>query len=229
MSDIAAAPHALDPALWTTDAQKILLHDIGWEQYETLLEALGDHHLRLTYDRGNLEFMTLSPEHERYKHLLRRLLEVLGEALNVPLAGLGSTTYRRADLERGLEPDECYYLSNWSRVRGKKRIDLRTDPPPDLAIEIDVTHSSLERMGIYAALEVPEVWRFDGEHLRVYRLAATGQYDLCDRSPSFPTIPIPELVRFIRQGEVEDEMSMVRALREWVGSRAAELDNDSGV
>jgi Uma2 family endonuclease len=204
------------PAVWTSDTQRILLHLIDWQQYETLLRALDEHHLRLTYDRGNLEIMTLSPEHERFKHLLRRLFEVLSEELGIFFEGLGSTTYRREDLVRGLEPDECYYLNNWPRVRDKKRIDLSSDPPPDLAIEIDITHSSLSRMSIYASLGVPEIWRFDGENLRIARLVGEGKYEEKGHSSYLPAWSLTELVPFVRKGLTEGEVPMVRAFRVWV-------------
>jgi Uma2 family endonuclease len=117
------------PLVWTSDAQRLLLHEIDWPSYEMLLQALDGHHLRMTYDRGSLEIMTLSPEHEGIKNLLRRFIEVLAEEFGLPLKNLGSTTYRRQDAECGLEPDECYYLKNWQQVSGKKRIDLTVDPP----------------------------------------------------------------------------------------------------
>jgi Uma2 family endonuclease len=209
------------PAVWTSDTQRIVLHWIGWQQYEMLLQALDGHHLRMTYDRGNLEIMTLSPEHERYKHLLRRLLEVLCEELDVFFEGLGSTTYRREDLERGLEPDECYYLENWPRVRDKKRIDMASDPPPDLAIEIDITHSSLSRMSIYASLGVPEIWRFDGEKLRICRLTGPDKYEETGQSSYLPVWSLEELVPFVRKGLTEGEVPMVRAFRVWVRGQVA--------
>src|SRR5688500_6748040 len=101
-----------------------------------------------------------------------------------------SVTLRREDLERGLEPDNCFYTTRWRAIIGKKRFDLTRDPPPDLAIEIDVTSSSLDRQGIYAALGVPEIWRFDGESLRVFQLGPDGDYRACERSPTFPELPL---------------------------------------
>ncbi len=209
------------PGAWTTDAQRLLLHDIAWRQYETLLQALEQHHLRLTYNQRSLEIMTLSPEHEGYKSLLRLFIQVLAEEFNVPVKNLGSTTFRRQDVEQGLEADECYYIQNWPRVRGKKRIDLTVDPPPDLVVEIDVTHSSLDRLQIYASLRVPEVWRYDGETLQVYRLDSDGRYEKCDRTPTFPAVPLDELARFVRQGQTEDDAGVVRAFRAWLRERSA--------
>lgn len=207
----------LDQAPWTSDAQQLLLHNVSWKDYDALLRILDGRHLRLTYDRGNLEIMTLSPEHERYKNLIRRFIEFLAEDTNLPYINLGSTTFQRRELKRGLEPDECYYFRNYQRVCGLKRIDLSRDPPPDLVVEVDVTHSSLSRMKIYASLGVPEVWRYDGSKLQVFRLTRAGQYEECDHSPTFPTTPIDELVRFVGQSPAEDDMSIIRAFRDWVG------------
>jgi Uma2 family endonuclease len=158
--------------------------------------------------------MTLSPEHERYKHLLRRLLETVGEELNVPIEGLGSTTFRRRDLARGLEPDECYYIQNWARVRGKKHINLAVDPPPDLVVEIDVTRSSLDRMSIYSSLRVPEVWRFEGHLLQIFRLEPDGTYKPYDGSATF--VNCSDWVRFLQQGDSQGETVMIRAFRAWI-------------
>ena len=123
--------------------------------------------------------MSPSSMHERYNCLFRRMIETLTEELAIPIKGAGSTTFKREDLERGLEPDSCFYLANERRIRGKRELDLTIDPPPDLAIEIDITSSSLDRQGIYAALGVPEIWRFDGESLRVYQLQPDGTYPQC--------------------------------------------------
>lgn len=209
------------PNAWTSDTQRITFWDIDWKDYETLLEVLDGHHLRLTYDRGTLEIMTLSPEHERYKHLLRRLVEVLSEEFNIEMEGYGSTTYRRQDAQRGLEPDECYYFHNRERVRGKTRIDLKTDPAPDLGIEIDITHGSEDRLVIYATLKVPEVWRFNGKKIQVLLLNDAGQYVPSSTSKLIPSFRLNDLLPFIRQGLKEGEMPMVRAFRAWLRDQIA--------
>jgi len=193
-----------------------LLHDVSWENYIKIGDALEDRPaLRLTYDRGSLEIMVTSSEHEGYKSRLSRLFEALTEEMNVAVKGFGSMTHQREDLRRALEPDECYYLANHARMRGVKRLDLTRDPPPDLVLEMEVTCSALDRMDIYATLGVPEVWRFDGETVTPYQLVE-GQYERLARSPTFPMIPLEELVRFVRLGESEDDTTMVRAFRSWV-------------
>ena len=159
--------------------------------------------------------MTPSLDHERFRHLLGRVVDVVTEELLIPCISAGSTTWRREGLDRGLEPDECFYLANTGRVRGKK-IDLRVDPPPDLAIEIEISCSALGRMGIYAALGVPEVWRYDGETLQVERLQDDRTYATSDRSLSFPFLPLDDIVRFLQQGDAMDQGDWRRQFRAWV-------------
>jgi Uma2 family endonuclease len=201
--------------------QRFVLRNVSWSEYQGFAEMLGERHLRLTFDNGNLEFMTLSHGHERCSSLLGRFVEVITEELDIPLQSGGSTTFGREDLERGLEPDRCYYLENEPLVRDKDEIDLATDPPPDLAIEVDVSRSSLDRMGIYAALRVPEVWRFDGEELHVYGLNKRGKYVEVPRSRHFPFLSLAEVAQFLRRRTEMDETSLVRLFRRWVRGQIA--------
>jgi Uma2 family endonuclease len=201
--------------------QRLVLGGISWQSYERLLRAFDERHLRITYDRGELEIMTLSPEHERYKHLLGLFVGVLVEELNWNMAGFGSMTFKRRQRRRGLEPDECYWIQSEPLVRGKDRIDLRVDPPPDLVFEIDVTHSSLDRLAIYAALRVPEVWRFDGQTIWVYLLGPDGRHTESERSQAFPFLPMKELTRFMTMRSTLSETELVRQFRAWVRERIA--------
>jgi Uma2 family endonuclease len=203
-----------------TEPQRFLLRDVDWSSYRALADALGERHVRLTYDRGNLEFMTISHGHERWSKLLGQFVEVLTEELNMPRQSGGSTTLNREELERGIESDQCYYLGNEPLVRDKDEIDLTVDPPPDLAIEIDITRSSLNRMGIYAALRVPEVWRFDGTVLRVYRLVG-GNYVEVDHSMHFPFVPMAEVQAFLLRRGQTDETTLVKSFRQWVRDQIA--------
>ena len=142
-----------EPAASTSSP--IVLHDVSWELYESLLREIGDQHVLVTYDNGSMEIMSPLPEHEIWKGIIGRMIEALTEELNIPIASLGSTTFRRRDLAKGLEPDECYYIQHEAQVRNKKRLNLRSDPPPDLVIEIDISHRDLDRESIYAAMGVP--------------------------------------------------------------------------
>src|SRR5438132_7530835 len=158
-------------------AGHLVLTGADWRTYSRLLRVFAERpSVRLTYDRGDLEIMSPLPEHESDADMLGRFVVVLTEELGLPIKAGRSTTFRRRGLRRGLEPDNSYWIANEPRVRGKRRINLRIDPPPDLAIEVDVTSSSLNRMGIYAVLAVPEVWRLDGPVLTFYVLAANRRY-----------------------------------------------------
>lgn len=130
-------------------------------------------------------------------------------------------TCDRADLERGLEPDECFYLTNEPLVRSKDEIDLETDPPPDLAVEVDITRSSLKRLPIYAAIRVPEVWRYDGQVLTIHQLGADGKYAVAERSRYFAFVTGPDLARFLNQRTQIDENSLIRTFRDWVREQIA--------
>src|SRR5262249_39847635 len=154
-------------------------------------------HLRITYDRGALEIMTLSPRHERIKHLLGLLVLALAEGLAIPVAGFGSMTFPRRRYRRGLEPGGCFWVAHGSDVRGKDHIDLRVDPPPDLVIEVDITRSSLNRMAIYALLRVPEVWRYDGQDVTFQVRQPDGSYAASPTSIAFPKVTPADLAGFL--------------------------------
>ena len=200
--------------------QRLLLSDVDWSTYERLLDDLEGRHLRFNFNRGQLEIMTVSPEHERIKKLLARLLETLTEVLNIPILGLGNTTFRREDAGRGLEPDDCWYISHEARMRERDSIDLFIDPPPDLVIEIEISRSALDRMEIYSALAVPEVWRCDGHSLTI-AILVDGGYIESDHSPTFPNIPLAGIVEHLNMRNQTDETSIIRAFRAWVGRTAA--------
>jgi Uma2 family endonuclease len=193
-----------------------LLENISWGTYERLLKEAGQRHIRFTYDDGKLEIMTLGFGHENYSSLISYLIMALMLELNIPIRSGGSTTLKRKRMKKGLEPDKCYWIKNESRMRGKTEFDPRKDPPPDLAVEIDISRSSLDRMAIYAALGVPEVWRFDEESFLVYQLQADGRYEARSQSLSFPFLPIAEVERFLRQSQSRDETSLLRDFCSWV-------------
>jgi Uma2 family endonuclease len=201
-------------------AQRFVLYGVGWEGYEKILEVIGERHIRVTYDRGDLELMSPLPLHEVYKKCFGRLFDDLADELDIHIVGCGSTTFRRQDLDRGLEPDECFYLTSAARVRDFRTVNLATDPPPDLAVEIDITSTCLNRMGVYAGLGVPELWRFDGTTLEVYLLGAGGEYEPAPGSRALPFLPLDEVVPLLhRSAELGDDRQVVRSLRAWVRER----------
>jgi len=195
--------------------EHFVLRNVGWELYEMLLKEIGDRPIHITFDQGSLELMSPLPEHERWKRTIGRLIELLSLERSIPIGSLGSTTFRRKDLAKGLEPDECYYIQHESAVRGKKRIELPDDPPPDLAVEIDITHREIDRESIYAALGVPEIWVFDGQRLSAMVLRE-GKYRASETSAAFPFLKVGDLERFIGMVEKTDETTVMRAFRDWV-------------
>ncbi len=197
-------------------AERVVLHGIRWQTYEMLATDVAGSRLHMTYDRGDLELMVVSCEHERYKSLLRYVVQVLAEELNVDYIDAGSTTMKREDVGGAIESDNCFYFRHYPQVRGKKEIDLRADPPPDLGLEIDVTRSSLNRMSIYSALRIPEVWRFDGATLLVYILRESGEYEQVAESPTYPGVRLADLPALIRAGLEMTYLEFVRSVRDWV-------------
>ncbi|HVS38964.1 MAG TPA: Uma2 family endonuclease [Gemmataceae bacterium] len=197
--------------------QRFVLDGQSWNDYTRWLKLFEERsHVRITYDRGVLEVVTLTFEHERALRILRLLIDVWAEERNVVMRGGGSTTFRRRDAQRGLEPDECYWIANEARVRGLTRIDLRRDPPPDLVIEIDVTHSSVPRLPVYAALRVPEVWRLRGAALSFNFLQADGSYVAGPMSEALPPLRPRDLITLLALADQLDDMAVARRFRAWV-------------
>ena len=195
--------------------QKVLLHDVSWEEFETILEELGEHRAaRIAYDNGIVEIMTPLPEHEYAKELIGDLVKALLEERDIEFATLGSTTFKNQTMAKGIEPDQCFYIQNEPAIRGKKRIDLMVDPPPDLALEVDIT--SRTHLSIYEALGVPELWRYSNGQLRVYVLR-DGKYAESSTSPTFPGFPISEMIpQYLELSQLEGRNKTMRAFRQWV-------------
>jgi Uma2 family endonuclease len=195
---------------------RVVLKHISWQSYQSLIiDFEREPAMRLTYDRGTLEIrMPLAP-HETYKKILGRLIEAATEELNLEIRSLGSLTCSREDLAKGLEPDQCYCIQNESMVRGVEQIDLAKFPPPDLAVEIDITSSSLDRFSIYAALKVPEIWRYDGQLLVIYGLVG-NEYIMQDRSIALPLLKTADILRFLSLSTSIGENNLVKQFRQWL-------------
>ena len=198
--------------------RRVILDGISWESYQRLVNEVGPS-VRLTYDRGRLEIMSPSQLHERVKTVLARLIEAYSDEMEMTVEGFGSMTLGREILKRGLEPDECYYISNVQVALTKEKLDLSVDPPPDLAIEVDISPPGLERPPIYAALRVPEIWRYDGHLVMPLLLRPDGEYVASDQSPAFPDLPMAEVNRLLGIGLASGQSAAVRALREWLRKR----------
>ena len=196
---------------------RFLLPGVDWEGYEALLKMIGDGRTRITYDRGDVELMSPSQDHEAYAELIGRIILTVTEELRIPCCSLRSTTWRKKVVDGGLEADNCFYLASLAQVGGKKDIDLNIDPPPDLAIEIEISRSALNRLRVYAGLGVPEVWRFDGERLVVHVLQSDGVYLTATEGLGIPVLTPAAVVRWVREGEsTRDHSAWGRRLRAWV-------------
>jgi Uma2 family endonuclease len=194
----------------------VILENVTWLTYERLLaDLVGSCALRLTYDRGVLEITRPTLEHERLNRTLAQLVEVVAEELEIEIENLGSSTFRREDLERGFEPDSCFYVRNVEAVRGKRRLDLTKDPPPDLVIEIEITSHSINKMSIYAQMGVPEVWRYDGKTLQIDVLEKAA-YLSSDSSLAFPILTVEAVADFLERSGTSTRLTFLKSLRDWV-------------
>jgi Uma2 family endonuclease len=199
----------------TTHEQRILLRNVSWDTYERLVSDQVDCSApRLTFDRGELEIMSPSPEHERYNDAVRVIIDVLADELSLEIESLGATTFKREDIERGFEPDSCFYVKNESRVRGKTRIDLCVDPPPDFIVEIDISNDSRDKFPIYGDLGVPEVWLYNGVKLTFFKLDS-GLYVESAYSDALPIVASADLTELMEMRKTSGRTSWLRAVRLW--------------
>jgi Uma2 family endonuclease len=215
MSTAATTPSA--PTTEPDGDQCVELWNVGWKGYSTLLRMRGDHRYpRMTYLDGSVYLVSPSFEHESLERRLDRFVTVVVEELDIPCISAGSTTLRRRSKRGGVEGDETYYLTNLARIRGKKKINLRVDPPPDLAAEIVVTHDADEAVEVWRRFRVPEVWICDRDRLTILLLQANGQYAEAERSLAFPALTAAEVHAWVVRDQDEDDTAWVKALRRWV-------------
>ncbi|MEG4167114.1 MULTISPECIES: Uma2 family endonuclease [unclassified Microcoleus] len=194
----------------------LVLHDISWETYEQLLEIFAERSMpRMTYYQGTLELMVPLPEHERYSWTLGRLIVALSEEIGIEIIGLKSSTWRSEPKKAGNEADECFYIQNEALMRRKLTIALKNDPPPDLAVDMDLTSSSINKMAVYAELKVPEVWIWKKGKLIINILNDTG-YVESETSLAFASFPVKELAQFMSLDSEKGENARIREFREWV-------------
>lgn len=198
--------------------QRLLLQDISWSEFEAILDDLGEHRAaRIAYDSGTLEIMAPLPWHEDEKEIISDLLKVLLEELNIEFRALGSTTFKNQTMVKGIEPDQCFYITHEAAIRGKQRLDLNVDPPPDLALEIDITSRTHPKT--YAALGVPELWRREGKTLKIYHLKS-GEYVEAADSLNFPGWPLQtEIPQRLEQSLTVGRNATIREFRQWVMAR----------
>jgi len=201
---------------------RVLLENITWQTFKTMLAEMGSERAnKISYRQGNIEIMTPLKPHESSNRLIEVFVGVLCEELGLEVNRVGSLTLTRDDLEYGAEPDSSYYIQNELLVREKENIDLAFDPPPDLVLEVEYSRPKIDKFKLYAAMGIPEFWRYNGTTLRVYILA-NGQYSETQTSPTFAAIPIKEIPRFIEESKKIGQIAVTRAFRTWVKLKASE-------
>jgi Uma2 family endonuclease len=195
----------------------VSVEGISWETYDRLLQEATGNQIRITYDQGRMVLMSPLPKHDRVKKWIARLLETASLEKRVRVGSFGSTTWRKQKLAQGLEPDECYYITNEPLIRGRTDIDLRKDPAPDLAIEIEITHFPVDRLAIYARLGVREIWKYNGQEVE-FLILSSGGYVPMTQSHGLPFLNSETINRFLRLFETQDENTVILAFREFLAS-----------
>ncbi|NMF63449.1 Uma2 family endonuclease [Brasilonema octagenarum UFV-E1] len=200
---------------------RTILSNISWQTFKIMLAEMGSERKnRLAYDNGILEIMTPLMPHENSNRVIEGFVVALCEEFGLEFKRAGSLTLIRDNLERASEPDSSYYIQNESRVRNRENIDLAIDPPPDLVLEVEYSKPKVDKSKIYTAIGVPEFWRYNGSALRIYILN-DGQYTEVETSPTFASVPVKEIPRFIQETKKNGEMATTRAFRAWVKQQIA--------
>ncbi len=216
-----ALPASSGPSSVVLGEQRITIRGLSWDLYDRLSDAIGEgQHVHLAYDGKDLEIMTTGYVHEDFKELLGRLVNAVTVELDIPCRGGGQTTWKRTEVARGLEADLCYYfepgkLAVVAAAVARKSKDIADYPNPDLGIEIDLSPSQVDRPGIYRALQVAEVWRFDGESMVIEQLGPEGKYVVAELSRFLP-IRAQEVAHSVTGEDATDTTAWERRLRAWI-------------
>lgn len=201
----------------------LTFRDVSWDEYEELLEQVGEAPgLRISYDNGSLHVMTISAEHEKYALFINSLIAGIRLRLRMNILAFGSATMRKPRRSAGHEPDACFYVQTAALIGNKIQLDFETDPPPDIVVEVDVHHDSRPRFRVYAALGVPEIWRYDGQAMTIYHLSEEGDgqhYVAGDTSAALPMLTAQLLTEMIERMRNEGELNALLAFDEWLQSR----------
>lgn len=202
------------------------LSDVSWAEYEELLAQMGDNMpgYRVSYDRGRLEVMSPRSDHEKFKDFILRLAQVISDETDTPLETFGSTTYRLQQKMKGAEPDTSFYVQHAARAIGPQLLDLETDPPPDVVVEIDTTNESTGKFPICAALGVPEIWLYDGQKMVCYQRTEQA-YAEVSHSVAFPLLPAAALTEYLERSKTEGQTAALKAFRRWVRAQASNVED----
>jgi Uma2 family endonuclease len=193
--------------------ERVMLRHVSWETYESLLEDCQQQNaVRVFYDKGDLEIRSPSLSHEVFNRAISTLIDVIALELEIDVINAGSTTLKMKRKKRGAEPDTCFYIKNEATMRGQTKVDLKTDPPPDLVFEVDITSSSINKFLMYASFGVLELWRYDGRAFHIYRLAGR-KYVECAKSIAFPGLTKTLLTDFLKQTQIKGQSAALREFR----------------
>jgi Uma2 family endonuclease len=202
--------------------KRVTFYNLSWQSYEQILTALGNNRAaRLTYYKGTLEIVSPLEEHESASDRIGILIHILTEEMNLNVKSMASTTLNKPELKVGAEPDKCYYIQNEPAVRGRV-VNLALDPPPDLVLEVDITHTDINKNQLYQEMKVPEFWRYNGKVLSIY-LLNENQYQESETSPSFPLLTKSKIYEFLAQCNSQGETQTKRSFRTWLREQQRSL------
>lgn len=215
-TSISAIKKAVNLAL--DEQVSVILSDVNWETYQDVIQEFwGKQNPHFYFDKGNLLIMSNSPEHEELKDTIVYLIYIFTEEFRINSRSLGSATYQREDIEKGFEPDSCFYFENEPQIRGVKRLDMTIHPAPDLIIEVDITSLSTGRQNIFAAFGVPEIWRFDGEKMQILELRNDKYVEIAN-SLALPKVTPEKLTEFVQKSETLSRLEWINEVRAWAKS-----------
>lgn len=217
--EVVSEAAAVEPAEKQLDVnveQLVLLRNISWKTYQRLLADLAEAaHIRLCYDQGDLELMSPQLNHEIFKSSIGALVQLIALELELNIAEAGSTTLKLKKRQRGAEPDTSFYIAYEALVRGKERIDLRKDPPPEIVFEVDITSSSMDKFAIYASFAVPEFWRYEGGEVRIYWLREGG-YRAAAHSLAFSWLTAEKITEYLNRCIEIGQSAALREFSSWL-------------
>jgi Uma2 family endonuclease len=195
----------------------VVLPHVSWETYERLLSDDAERQVpRMTYDQGVLELVTPSMSHEEDARTLARVVDIVAANLGIPIRSVGSTTFRRQDLDRGFEPEASFYIQSEERIRGQQVVDLSVDPPPDIVLEMEVSRSAIDKLGLFASMSIPEVWRCDGQRVSIFVLdRVRHRYRESSHSLALPALTSEALTRFLAESRTTLSPDWFQAVSDW--------------
>jgi Uma2 family endonuclease len=196
----------------------VIFHNVPWDEYVALSKQVGEtRRLRLSFNDGTLKVMSLSPTHEKYTDFIKSLVVHVRLRLRINILFFGSTTMRKRQQSKGNEPDACFYVQNAAAIGNRIDIDFDVDPPPDVVVEVDIHHVSTDNDPIYAALGVPEIWRYNGREMRILRLQGES-YVTVETGQALPMLRASILTEYLERLRRDGEFPAILAFDEWLQS-----------